>query len=205
MDKKTTPKGKSYWNDNGIYQKEYDEKWALLVPGQGECSTIHGEMIRAAGRLFYEFCNNGNCNAIEVETEFHDCEECDGTGYKKVECQFCYGDGEVEDEEGDMDQCEDCSGQGEVDEDCDYCGGECGTEHDLNPEIVGYYKELIDFLYESMDDTSVLDNLVKFMEDPSKGYSNYKYDDDEMAVYNDVVDAIMYQVLTTEDKSRIHA
>jgi RecJ-like exonuclease len=205
MEKKTTPKGKSYWDETGAYQKEYDEKWAQLVPAQGECSTVHGEMVRAVSRLLYEFCNNGNCNAIDVETEWEECEHCDGTGYQKEECQFCEGDGELEDEEGDMDMCEDCDGNGEVDQDCEYCGGECGTETETNPEIVGYYKDLIDFLSNNMEDTSFVDKLIDFMKDPSRGYSEYKYDDYEMSIYNDLIDEVMHQILTTEDRSRIPA
>ncbi|MFW9951021.1 MAG: hypothetical protein ACFFKA_12965 [Candidatus Thorarchaeota archaeon] len=205
MEKRTTLKGKSYWNDNGAYQKEYDEKWALLVPAQGECSTIHGEMIRAAGRLLYEFCNNGNCNAIEVDTEWEECEECDGTGYQKEECQFCNGSGEVEDDEGDTDECKDCDGNGEVDQDCDICGGECGEDKHGDPYITGYYLQIIQFLEKHLEDTRSLDKLVEFMEDPNRGYSNYKFDDYEMGIYNSLIDDIVYQVLTSEDKSRIAA
>jgi hypothetical protein len=32
------------------------------------------------------------------------------------------------------------------------------------------------------------------------GYSKYKFDDKEMDVYNKVVDAVIYQVLNTNDK-----
>ena len=68
MEKRTTPEGQSYWNNNGAYQEEHDRLWEELVPASGSAPTIHGELIRAVGRLFYEFCNNGNCNSIEVET-----------------------------------------------------------------------------------------------------------------------------------------
>lgn len=184
---KHTAKGKSYWDETGAYQEEFDRLYNNLVPGMGECSTVHGEMVRAVSRLLYEFCNNGNCNAIEVPTSWEDCEWCDGSGYEKVECQFC----SREDTE-----CDDCNGEGEIDEDCSYCG---------DPEIVGYYKELIDFLYNHMENTSYLDALVSFMEDPSNGYGKYTFDAEEMKIYNDLIDSVVYQVLTTKDKSRIAA
>ena len=59
-------KGESYWDNNGAYQKENDELWEKLVPAQGSAETLHGELIRAINRLFYEYCNNGNCNAADV-------------------------------------------------------------------------------------------------------------------------------------------
>jgi hypothetical protein len=33
-----------------------------------------------------------------------------------------------------------------------------------------------------------------------KGYAKYTFDEQEMDVYNKVVDAVMHQVLTTNDK-----
>lgn len=56
----------SYWNNNGAYQKEGDELYEKLVPPTGAATTLHGELIRGINRLFYEYCNNGNCNAVDV-------------------------------------------------------------------------------------------------------------------------------------------
>ena len=58
----------SYWNNNGAYQKEGDELYEKLVPSEGAAETVHGELIRGINRLFHEYCNNGNGNAIEVIT-----------------------------------------------------------------------------------------------------------------------------------------
>lgn len=60
---KQTPKGQSYWKSTGIYQKEYDELFANLVPDRGKCKTLNGELIRSISRLSHEYFNNGNCNA----------------------------------------------------------------------------------------------------------------------------------------------
>tara|TARA_Y100000114_G_scaffold110177_1_gene103781 strand:- start:1654 stop:2145 length:492 start_codon:yes stop_codon:yes gene_type:complete len=63
---KFTPKGKTYWNDEGIYQTEYNELYKILVPDCGDAPTIQGELIRVVSRLNYDYFNNGNCNVQEV-------------------------------------------------------------------------------------------------------------------------------------------
>jgi hypothetical protein len=60
---KLTPTGQSYWNDKGAFQAEYNELYEKHVPRSGSCSTLNGELIRAASRLSYEYYNNGNCNS----------------------------------------------------------------------------------------------------------------------------------------------
>lgn len=180
-----TPKGQSYWNSTGIYQKEYNIL-TKLVPDMGEANTMHGEMIRCVGRLYHDFCNNGNCNAIDhtVETETHDCSECNGSG--EVE--------ERNDETGEteMVSCGDCCGSGEYEEDVD-------GEAFINP----FFKKMIDFLRQKVSDKTVIDNLEAFMLDNSKGYSQYKFDDEEMNVYDLLADEVIYICLTTENESRI--
>ena len=51
MEKKQTPKGKSYWDNSGVYQKEYDALYERLVPAQGEANSVHGEMIRSISKI----------------------------------------------------------------------------------------------------------------------------------------------------------
>ena len=51
-----------YWNQEGQYQKEYDELHSKLVPLSGNCETLGGETLRAASRLYYDAYNNGFCN-----------------------------------------------------------------------------------------------------------------------------------------------
>jgi hypothetical protein len=180
-----TPKGQSYWNNTGIYQKEYGIL-KELVPSSGEADSVHGEMIRCVGRLYYDFCNNGNCNAIDhiVETETHDCSECNGSG--EVE--------ERNDETGEteMVSCGDCCGSGEYEEDTD-------GDAFINP----FFKKMIDFLRQKVSDKTVIDNLEAFMLDNSKGYAQYKFDDEEMNVYDLLTDEVVYICLTTQNESRI--
>ncbi|MBP5458569.1 MAG: hypothetical protein J6Y62_00120 [Clostridia bacterium] len=50
----------TYWNEKGRYQEEYDKLWEELVPGSGAAKTLQGEILRAAGRLYYRFFNDGD-------------------------------------------------------------------------------------------------------------------------------------------------
>jgi hypothetical protein len=91
----------SYWNQNTELYPEYEKLWEANVPDCGESPTIDGESIRVIGRLYYEWCNNGNCNAIEQE--YMDCPECDGSGWEEGEeeetdCYYCDGYCRVEGE-----------------------------------------------------------------------------------------------------------
>lgn len=67
-----TAPGQSYWNETGVYQKEYSELYDKLVPGNGMAETLHGELIRAISRLAHEYNNNGNCNACDAEWGIED-------------------------------------------------------------------------------------------------------------------------------------
>lgn len=62
---KCTEKGKHYWNNEGVYDKEFTQLTEELVPAVGRAKNLRGELVRAANRLYYEYCNNGNCNAAE--------------------------------------------------------------------------------------------------------------------------------------------
>ena len=65
---KITELGNSYWNETGAYQNAYQQLYDKLVPSSGNAKTLNGELIRAISRLFYEYCNNGNCNAVDETT-----------------------------------------------------------------------------------------------------------------------------------------
>jgi hypothetical protein len=174
MEKRHTPDGQSYWNETGAYQKEHDSLWKELVPSSGACNTIHGELIRATGRLFYEFCNNGNCNAVEVETGR--CSHCGGDGGE-------YRGHDDEDEEDSYDECGWCDGSGEEEGDT---------------IITPFYSSFLDLIEENVPGAPVQE-LRDFMEDNSRGYSRYKFDDYEMGIYNALTDAVIYHILTTEN------
>ena len=197
--KKTTESGKSYWNSTGAYQGELDALWEKLVPGQGEANTVHGEMIRCASRLLYEFCNNGNCNAVDVPTSWEECDNCDGSGYEDEEdCSHCCGTGS-DDEGEECDHCDD--GKLEAEE-CNWCCGAGGEDEEGDPEITEYYQHMLNYLDTHMEDSRSVSVLEDFMLDKEKGYSNYTFDQDEMEVYNNLIDQVVFEVLTTENVFR---
>jgi hypothetical protein len=184
IEKRITKEGNSYWGGNGAYQKEYDSLWVELVPSQGEAKTVHGELIRSLGRLQHDYCNNGNCNIrnIETYTEYYACHSCDGEG----------DNGDVDDDGNEvMEMCEECWGSGEI-----------GEEYNGDITIDEYYQKMIDFIHYNISDKVVADDLEIFLKRKDIGYSTYTFNDDEMKIYNNLFDAVMYEILTTENKDR---
>lgn len=64
---RSTELSKHYWNNEGAYETEFKQLTDELMPAGGRAQYLVGEVVRAANRLYYEYCNNGNCNAREVE------------------------------------------------------------------------------------------------------------------------------------------
>lgn len=54
---------KTYWNKKGKHQKLYDMFVNKLVPAQGRAFTMHGNLLRCVGNVYYDLYNNGLCNA----------------------------------------------------------------------------------------------------------------------------------------------
>ena len=48
----------------------FERIWEELVPREGNCDTVAGEMIRATGRLRYDFYNNGMGNNTSGALKF---------------------------------------------------------------------------------------------------------------------------------------
>lgn len=101
---------KSYWDNEGQLQSEYDKLYNELVPASGEGKNLFAEVVRAVSRLGYEYLNNGNCNA-------RDTEEIEGDW---VECSYCCGSGTCEDEDGEEYECPECGGDGGYYEESEY-------------------------------------------------------------------------------------
>tara|TARA_R100001510_G_C7645650_1_gene203005 strand:+ start:135 stop:578 length:444 start_codon:yes stop_codon:yes gene_type:complete len=53
---------KTYWDDEGKYQSEYNQAWEQLIPAQGEAKDGWPEALRAISRIGYDYYNNGFCN-----------------------------------------------------------------------------------------------------------------------------------------------
>lgn len=56
---------RTYWNNQGKFQAQYDYVWEHLVPECGSSDNEHVEAIRCIGRLYYEYYNNANCNTYD--------------------------------------------------------------------------------------------------------------------------------------------
>ena len=157
-----------YWEDSGVYQKIYDNLYNELVPASDMAETIHGELIRCISRLYYDFCNNGNCNVLDNEME--NCEYCDGYGYE-----------------------EDADGE---EQDCSYCDGECRVDGDLY--VIDYYDDMLSFLEINMTERDLAKDLRSWL--LNEYQTRYSFSDEQMNVYDKVVDSIVYQCLTTANK-----
>jgi len=184
-DVKTTELGESYWDESGAYQKEYKELYDKLVPSSGSSETLHGELIRAISRLFWDYCNNGNCNAAEAkygETE-HTCYDCGGSGEIEI------------DEEGNVEYCESCDGSGVY------------TEEEIEEvEINSFYGKFLDLIQNNLEkefDANEVYEIVSTVEEIIKisvedNGSNY-FNNENMAAYNKLSDYVIWFVLNTDD------
>lgn len=186
MERKHTPIGKTYWDGKGAYTKENKKLSKLLVEGSKTHipTNLHGRMISAINMLNYEYNNNGNGNIIEEVTMT--CPECHGSGYEEIRHR---GD----DDDDDM-------------RDCSCCGGDCEVLDEL--EIRESYKSELDFLIDNLpkEDKPLAIAVENFLLDKSihneRQYrKSYDYFSDENeAKYSAMIDAVMYFVLTTENK-----
>lgn len=69
----------SYWNDNAKFSKEFSKLTEDLMPAQGEGETVEAELIRIANRYYWDYCNNGNMNLLQI-----DYKEVDNGYYEEV-------------------------------------------------------------------------------------------------------------------------
>ena len=49
----------TYWNDNGRHEDIYAKQWEELVPAEGKCESLQGEVLRAANNLYNRWHNDG--------------------------------------------------------------------------------------------------------------------------------------------------
>lgn len=171
-----TPLGKSYWDKSGAYQSDFDRLTKELMPASGAGETLNAELIRACNRLFYEYCNNGNCNALEKEF-----------GYESDRCWTCGGSGHYGDDE--EDECDECCGSGEVEE-----------EVETDAYVDSYFRKFLDlikeFVPDAADDVQNVEDII--MEDLYS--SKNQFSEHRMRAYSNMVDYVVYYVLNNEDK-----
>lgn len=174
MEKKKTLKGKSYWAETGAYQKELNEIFDKLVPSIGKADTVHGELVRSINNLSYDWGNNGNGNAVEPVKK--DCPECGGSGWETIN-------------------------QGEEDEeevDCSYCGGDCSI-HTAN-EFREDFEEMVEFIQDNLPKSE--QHIVEQFKEVVLELDGRETPISEQEAYNNLTDAIMHYVTTTENKPR---
>lgn len=170
-------KSQHYWDNNGAQQIELDRLTKKFMPASGCAENFTGEVIRAINRLYYEFCNNGNCNAL-------DCETIPGDW---VECHVCNGSGYIEDFE----------------ETCDYCGGEGGwveedEEYSLN-KFFGNFLNLIRHYckskncWEGVEAVDEVQNIIENRANPI---------DVHISAYDRMVDYVVWLILNDEDSEK---
>ena len=53
---------KSYWDNEGKYQEQYNAAYKALIPFHGEAKDGLPESLRAISRIGYDYYNNGFCN-----------------------------------------------------------------------------------------------------------------------------------------------
>ena len=171
--------GKTYWNEQGIYQEEYNKLYEQLVPSSGSAKTLNGELIRAISRLSYDYFNNGNCNACVQE--WHS---------EEVECPCCGGYGYIDGDENE--ECEECGGSGVIYED---------VEDD--PFVDEYYGKFLCLIREcvSVEDVDI-DEVVDGVENVILSANSIKYFTPEVdQKYSRMFDVVIYYVLNNDDKA----
>ena len=162
-----------YWNNNGGNEQELKRLTEKFMPASGRAENLVGEVIRAVNRLYYEFCNNGNCNAM-------DCHTIPG---EWVECHVCNGSGYIEDFE----------------ETCDYCGGSGGwEEEDEEYTLNEFYGNFINLIREYFTSKNCADGIKAINELEAIVENMRDTTDANMIVYDRVTDYAVWLVLNDE-------
>lgn len=175
---KLTPENNHYWNNNGAYTQEMDILYKKFVPMYGRSKNLTGEVIRAANRLYCEFCNNGNGNVLQSRTVY---------GGEWVECHCCGGSGYDEYNE----------------ETCDYCNGEGGWYEEDEDEIFTlseFYNNFIKLIYYYFEQKNCKEGIevIYYVQRIINGVDTTDYN---MSKYDRMIDYIVWLVLNDEDNN----
>lgn len=162
---------KHYWNNEGVYDKQFTQLTEQLMKATGRGDNLRAEVVRAANRLYYEYCNNGNCNAVNIEygDEVEDiCPCCGGCGY--------LGDDE--------------------DDTCDECGG-CGVvyrEGESEYSVSEYYNNFIELIRDALNDkesNGAMEDIRSFIEQTAEGAPrDWYFSDSNMHKYDLMIDLV---------------
>lgn len=174
MSYKLSNPNQHYWGSEGLYQSEYDKLVDKLMPSQGEAETHHGELLRSITRLYHEYCNNGNINACNVIY---------------VEQWVSSSSDGYDDYNGDDDY--------DFHEDDGYY-----EEVEDSFEISDLYQRFIDYIRYTFSNNEDVCGLLNQIEN-SIINDTLTFNDDDMNVYDHVVDHIVMYCLSTENSPRL--
>lgn len=171
METKRTELTKHYWNNEGVYDKEFTQMTETLMKATGRGDNLRAEVVRAANRLYYEYCNNGNCNAVNIE--YGDEVE--------VTCSCCSGCGYFGDDENDI--CDECGGSGVVYEEGE---SECSVSE--------YYDNFISLIIEALNDresSNAMEDIRSFIEQTGgEAQGDWYFNDSNMHMYDLMIDLV---------------
>lgn len=171
METKRTEVTKHYWDNEGVYDKEFNELTNALMEPAGRGDNLRAEVVRAANRLYYEYCNNGNCNAVHVE-----CGD-----EVEVTCPCCGGSGYLGEDTDDI--CDECDGMGVV-----YEEGE--EEYSVSEYYDNFIKLIIDALNDK-ESLKAMEDIRSFIEQTGDGASsNWYFSDNNMHMYDLMIDLV---------------
>lgn len=172
METKRTEVTKHYWNNEGVYDKEFTQMTEALMEATGRGDNLRAEVVRAANRLYYEYCNNGNCNAREIKEQEPE----------EIDCPICGGLGYIDDEE--QCDCEECCGSGVI-----------YDESEVEVKIDKFYGAFIDLIRNAFkndnneDGVSVIDRIENFIMNEDTDQRSY-FSDNKMHIYDLMIDLV---------------
>lgn len=161
---------KHYWNNEGVYDKQFTQLTEQLMKATGRGDNLRAEVVRAANRLYYEYCNNGNCNAVHVE--YGDEVE--------VTCSCCGGCGYLGDDEDYT--CDECGGSGVV-----YEEGE--NEYSVSEYYDNFIKLIRDTL-NNRESFKAMENIQSFIETCVEAPHDWYFNDNNMHMYDLMIDLV---------------
>lgn len=187
METKRTEMTKHYWNNEGAYETEMKELTDRFMPASGAAKTFVGEVVRAANRLYYEYCNNGNGNACEIHTETQEriCDTCSSSGY-------------ITDEDGNEVECPDCGGSG------------CWDDEvvDEYAEMDKYYGAFVGIIRQAFKEDNMTEGLkaIDAVEGVIMSYSHYSsktyFSDENMHKYDLMIDNVVEYAMRHASEER---
>jgi len=66
-DNKGNKGNKTYWSNNGKYQKENDRLYKKYVPDAGKADSPQGNLLRVVSKIYYRYFNDGDDNLSEFD------------------------------------------------------------------------------------------------------------------------------------------